>query len=351
MSSCRFQLSPAVILLHDRATGFPTALVQATHLTALRTAAGSAVATDCFARPDAAVLSVFGAGLQADQHVRAVLCVRNIRTVHIVNRTASRAMGLAARLRLDYPAVEFVVHATADSSSGSDSSGPAVTAATVTAAAAAAAALSAALRSSHVICTTTNSSTPLLHLADVSPGAHINAVGGFRPHMHELESTLVAACRIAVDCPAALHSGDLLTPTTLGLIRAEGIREIGCFVDRRKYAHRLRDEQRGDIGFELRFESETEPEALRTSPESVSQCTCAGARVQLNARFRCNYGCSAHFYISCVLFLSPLALFSSLLSDITLFKSVGSAIQDVATAFAVLQRARAQNAGQAAQWQ
>ena len=257
---------PAVILLHDRATGFPTALVQATHLTALRTAAGSAVATDCFARPDAAVLSVFGAGLQAEQHARAVLCVRNIRTVHIVNRTASRAMGLAARLRSDYPAVEFVVHATAaNSSSGPDSTDHAATAT-----AAAAAALSAALRSSHVICTTTNSSTLLLRLADVSPGAHINAVGGFRPHMHELDSALVSACRIAVDCPAALHSGDLLTPTTRGLIRAEGIRQIGCFVDRRKYAHRLRDGQRGDIGFELRLDSETPLEVLRTSPESVT---------------------------------------------------------------------------------
>jgi len=279
---------PAVILLHDLWTGFPTALVQATHLTALRTAAGSAVATDCFARPDAAVLSVFGAGLQADQHARAVLCVRNIRTVHIVNRTASRAVGLAARLRSDYPAVDFVVHATADSSPDSDSADHAATAA-ATATAAAAAALSAALRSSHVICTTTNSSTPLLRLADVSPGAHINAVGGFRPHMHELESALVAACRIAVDCPAALHSGDLLTPTTRGLIRAEGIRQIGCFIDRRKYAHRLRDERRGDIGFELRLESETEPEVLRTSPESVPRYTDAAAWMQPSARFRCNH--------------------------------------------------------------
>jgi ornithine cyclodeaminase len=255
-----------VILLHDRATGFPTALVQATHLTALRTAAGSAVATDCFARPDAAVLSVFGAGLQADQHARAVLCVRNIRTVHIVNRTASRAMGLAARLRSDFPAVEFVVHATAaDSSPDTDSTDHAAIAT------AAATALSATLRSSHVICTTTSSSTAVLRLADVSPGAHINAVGGFRPHMHELESALVSACRIAVDCPAALHSGDLLTPTTRGLIRAEEIRQIGHFIDRRKYAHRLRDGQRGDIGFELRLDSATEPEVLRTSAESVTR--------------------------------------------------------------------------------
>lgn len=284
---------PAVILLHDCATGFPTALVQATHLTALRTAAGSAVATDCFARPDAAVLSVFGAGLQADQHARAVLCVRNIRTVHIVNRTASRAMGLAARLRSDYPAVDFVVHATADSSPDSDSADhadhAAGAAAASAAAASAAAALSAALRSSHVICTTTASSTPLLRLADVSPGAHINAVGGFRPHMHELESALVSACRIAVDCPAALHSGDLLTPTTRGLIRAEGIRQIGCFIDRRKYAHRLRDERRGDIGFELRLDSAPPPEVLRTSPESVPRYTDAAARMQPSARFRCNH--------------------------------------------------------------
>lgn len=285
---------PAVILLNDRATGFPVALVQATYLTALRTAAGSGVATDCFALPESSVLAVWGAGMQAEQHVHAVLAVRAIKHVHIINRSAPRALELVATLQRFYPAVQFTVRATSDPSP------------------AASASLSAALRSAHVICTTTNSDVALLQAEDVSPGAHINAIGSYLPSMHELSSALVARCRIAVDsAPAAFHSGDLHTPLAAGLIQQADIKELGAYVDRAKYSKPLAgpDAAAGEIGFTLQ----------------VAALAAAEAAVAV----------------------APLR---SSVADITLFKSVGTAIQDVATAYAVLQRARSIKLGKQAQW-
>jgi ornithine cyclodeaminase len=264
---------PAVILLSDRLTGYPTALIQATYLTALRTAAGSGVATDLFARRDATVLAVFGAGMQAHAHVEAVLAVRpSVHTVHIINRSAPRAEELVAALKTQYPAVTFVVHATSSSSSSSSSSSltPAADAAT------GAAALSAAIRSAHVLCTTTSSTIPLLHAGDVSPGAHINAVGSFLPSMVELAADLVCApnARIVTDGPAALHAGDLHGPLQSGSLHAEELRQIGCFVDRERSCRPFKDAQGGaEIGFTLRVASPAQ--RLRTSDEYVCINVCA----------------------------------------------------------------------------
>ena len=237
-----------MILLNDRDTGFPIALLQATFLTALRTAAGSGVATAHFAKKDASVLAVYGAGLQAQEHIKAVLSVRpSIQRVHIINRTAPRADELVATLQPLFPALQFTVHALADQS------------------AEAVAALAAAVRSAHVICTTTNSSVALVGLGDVSPGTHINAIGSYLPHMHELSSELVGAARIAIDTPAAFHSGDLHSALEQGVIHESSIRQLGAYVDRPQYSKPLRD-QRGEIGFTLHVPSEAA--TLRTSDRS-----------------------------------------------------------------------------------
>ena len=97
---------PATVMLFDHATGFPTALMDGTYLTALRTAAGSGVATrialSSGGRTAAAAgtLAVFGAGLQADLHIRAMRSVLpNLRRVIICNRSAPRAEALAAKFR------------------------------------------------------------------------------------------------------------------------------------------------------------------------------------------------------------------------------------------------------------
>ena len=88
---------PATMLMFDAATGLPSALLAATWLTALRTAAGSAVATRALAPEQPEQLVVFGAGMQGDAHVDAMLSVRpSLSRVAIVNRSLPRAQELAA---------------------------------------------------------------------------------------------------------------------------------------------------------------------------------------------------------------------------------------------------------------
>ena len=88
---------PATMVMFDAVTGLPSALLAATWLTALRTAAGSAVATRALAPEQVELLVVFGAGMQGDAHVDAMLSVRpSLSRVAIVNRSLPRAQELAA---------------------------------------------------------------------------------------------------------------------------------------------------------------------------------------------------------------------------------------------------------------
>lgn len=97
----------ATVLLQDDGTGLPLAVVSGTLLTGMRTAAGSAAVAAVLAPRAAARLAVFGAGLQAECHVHAMLVVRpSIRSVAIVNRSRERAEGLAAKLRAAYPGLQ-----------------------------------------------------------------------------------------------------------------------------------------------------------------------------------------------------------------------------------------------------
>lgn len=97
----------AMVLLQSDRTGLPLAVVNATFLTGMRTAAGSAAVAAVMAPRAAAKLSVFGAGLQAECHVHAMLVVRpSIRRVAIVNRSGERAQRLAQKLRRAYPGLE-----------------------------------------------------------------------------------------------------------------------------------------------------------------------------------------------------------------------------------------------------
>ena len=88
-----------VVLLLDPATGEARAVVNASAITAVRTAAVSAVATDVLARPDASVLTVIGTGVTAQWHVRALLHVRAISAVRLVGRVSSAWAGRGGRAR------------------------------------------------------------------------------------------------------------------------------------------------------------------------------------------------------------------------------------------------------------
>lgn len=176
-----------LVLVLDPDTAMPVAIVDGTSLTAIRTAAVSAVATAALARPDAGTLAILGSGTQARAHVEALALVRDLREVRVWSRTPNhvRAFTEAMTPALSKGFVPVVIQA-----------------ATVT----------EAVAGADLICTTTASAEPLLASDQVAGGAHINAVGAVFPDRRELASDLVERAHVFVDSreSALAEAGDLL---------------------------------------------------------------------------------------------------------------------------------------------
>lgn len=187
----------ALVTVLDPQTGRPLAVLDGTYLTALRTGAASGVATRHMARPDAQVLALFGAGAQALPQALAVLAVRSIARVWIVNRTRERAETLAARLHDAGYAGEVRVAV-----------GP-----------------QEALGEADVICAATSAATPVFRDEWLRPGVHINGVGSFKPTMAELPAATVARARVVVDQRRAAwaEAGDLIQARDAGLFAEERV--------------------------------------------------------------------------------------------------------------------------------
>jgi len=190
-----------VVLFFDTARGLLRAIVDATSITAIRTAAVSGLVTDLLAQPDAGDLAIIGAGTQAHTHLQAMRAVRPVRRVRVFSVPADSAARFAEReSRLTGLTVE--VAATAEE----------------------------AVAGADLICTTTTATEPVVLGAWVSPGAHINAVGAYTPATRELDSALVAGARLYADRRESLlnEAGELLIPKGEGLIGDDHIvGEIG----------------------------------------------------------------------------------------------------------------------------
>jgi ornithine cyclodeaminase/alanine dehydrogenase-like protein (mu-crystallin family) len=195
----------AIVLLIDPQTGRPLAVMDAGYLTALRTGAGSGVATRAMARPDSKVLALFGAGAQARTQALAVCAERPIERILIVNRSRERAESLIEILRHDGVQADLSI----------------------------AAAAAIALAAADIVCCATSSPTPLFADADLRPGTHINAVGAFKPDMAEVPPATVQRARLIVDQRAAAwaEAGDLIQPRDAGLISEDHpVGELGQLV-------------------------------------------------------------------------------------------------------------------------
>ncbi len=189
----------SLYVLCEYDTGAPLAVMDGTYLTAVRTAAGSAVATRYLALPGARVLGVFGTGTQARFHVQAIRRVRPIERVLVAGTSPEKAGTFAQWVRETIGLV------------AEPAPPEAVSAADVVAA-----------------CTT--SPTPVVLADHVRRGAHVTAVGAFTPSTRELPSALVAAAAVFVDtrAGAAAEAGDLLLAVQEGAFRLDAIRgEIG----------------------------------------------------------------------------------------------------------------------------
>jgi ornithine cyclodeaminase/alanine dehydrogenase-like protein (mu-crystallin family) len=164
------QSHQGVIVLFERAGGAPVCVVHAGEVTAIRTGAASAVATDALARTDASRLAILGYGEQAATHARAISTVRPLQAITIWGRSPQRAQAFVARM-----AGELAI--------------------TVAAAPSA----EAAVAEADIICTVTASPTPILKGAWVRPGAHVNIVGSSYAGPAEVDDDLVARSRFFVD--------------------------------------------------------------------------------------------------------------------------------------------------------
>jgi ornithine cyclodeaminase len=206
---CVFPGNPAIgkdahqgaVLLFSRETGELIALMNASEITAIRTAAVSAVATRVLARENAHQLGIIGAGVQARTHLLALDAVRSIKHARVACRNIEHARKLVREMQ---PGFSFPIEAVESNEE--------------------------AVRGADLIVTATSSQEPVINKNWISPGAHINAIGTHSPHSREVDSATMAAARIFVDRreSAMNESGDYLLAAKEGLINAENIiAEIG----------------------------------------------------------------------------------------------------------------------------
>lgn len=189
----------ATVLVIDADTGAPIALMDGASLTAIRTGAASGLATDLLARRGATTLGVLGAGVQARTQVEAVCAVRPIEEIRVFSPRNPHS--LVEELREKHDARVSAVESA-----------------------------HAAAECADVIVVATTSKTPVLHARDVEPGAHVNAIGSFKPNVQEVAADLVIKAKIVVDHreSAWAETGDLIIPRDRGLLRETSIHaELG----------------------------------------------------------------------------------------------------------------------------
>ncbi len=205
-----------VVLLFEVEHGSLLAVIDASSITAIRTAAVSGAATRLLAREDAGDLAILGSGVQASTHLEAMQAVRPLRRVRVWSRDPAHARAFAEResRRLSC-AVEPVEEARA------------------------------AVLGADLICTTTASREPVLRGQWIATGTHVNAVGSSFATGRELDTRAVAGSRLYVDRrESALHeAGDFLIPRAEGAIGEDHIvGEVGEALLGRVPGRRSREE-------------------------------------------------------------------------------------------------------------
>jgi len=177
------------VLLFETGRGRLLAIIDATSITSVRTAAVSGLATRLLAKPDASDLALVGSGVEARTHLEAILAVRELKRIRVASKTLERAKKFADRESKRHGISITPCQSVEEAVTGAD-----------------------------IVCTVTSSREPVVRGAWLSPGAHVNAVGSSVPTARELDSEAVAKARLFVDHrPSALEeAGDFL------LARADG---------------------------------------------------------------------------------------------------------------------------------
>lgn len=196
-----FESHQGAILMFETKNGCLEAIVDASSVTAIRTAAASGAATRALARADAARLAILGTGVQAERHLEAMLAVRTVTAVRVWSRDPEhcRRFADAASRRHGIP-----VTAAADARR--------------------------AVENADIICTTTASREPVLEGEWIADGAHVNAVGACTPATRELSTTAIVRSSLFTDRMESLlkEAGDFLIPLGEGAVKEDHVRgEVG----------------------------------------------------------------------------------------------------------------------------
>jgi ornithine cyclodeaminase len=187
------------VMLFDGATGELRALMNASAVTAIRTAAVSAVATRALAREDAGDVAILGSSVQARSHLAAMALVRPLRRIRVSSRRLERARAFA-----DDMAGRFAVEVMATAEE--------------------------AVRGADLVVTATSAAEPVIRREWIAPGTHLNVVGASLPDRREVDGATIAAARVFVDRreSAENEAGDYLMAVREGAIPPDHIRaEVG----------------------------------------------------------------------------------------------------------------------------
>jgi ornithine cyclodeaminase/alanine dehydrogenase-like protein (mu-crystallin family) len=211
-----FDSHRGAVLLFETRYGGLVATVDATAITAIRTAAVSGLATEHLARPDAADLAIIGSGTEAATHLAAMMAARPIRAVRVYSRSLDRATAFADRAS-HHHGIPITICRSAQE----------------------------AVRDASIICTTTSARLPVLERAWIAPGTHLNAVGSSVATDRELDTQTVADATVIVDLrpSAVLEAGDIVIPIQEGAITAGHIAaDLGEVITGRHPGRRSNDE-------------------------------------------------------------------------------------------------------------
>jgi ornithine cyclodeaminase len=185
------QSHQGLVILFDPESGAPVCVVHAGELTAIRTAAASAVATDALARKDACRLTLLGYGEQAATHARSIGKVRDLKSIVVWGRSPERARAFAERTQAE---LEVPI-----SAAGS---------------------VKEAVSEADIVCTVTSAAEPILMGEWVRPGTHLNLVGSSHAGPAEVDSEVVVRSRFIADSrEGVLNQGaEFLRAKAAGLV-------------------------------------------------------------------------------------------------------------------------------------
>lgn len=189
------------VLLFSGMTGALLAVMDASEITGIRTAAMTGLATRLLARPDARRVALIGSGHQAHWQLQAVAAVRSLEWVRVCGRDAARAQAFVER---EQPSYGFAISA--------------------------AMSVEEAVRDADIVVTVTNATEPFLQAEWVAPGTHINAVGSSTPSHCEIATDLMGQARLFVDRRESTlsESGDYLRAAQAGCVTPHSLlAEIG----------------------------------------------------------------------------------------------------------------------------